>query len=72
MAFVRTFEYRQKLGRRIQKVVRATWTLTWESGRAIIQIDTYGAPERELPDKSSQTIQFDERSVLEFVRICER
>jgi len=72
MAFVRNLVYRQKLVKGIQATVLATWTLAYESGRPIIQIDTYGTAGRVLPGKSSQTLQFDEESALELVRICQR
>lgn len=31
-------------------------------GARILQLNTYGSSEREIPDKLSQTLQFDEQS----------
>ena len=44
----------------VHKPVQATYTVFEEDGKTIFQIDTYGSPEREMPEKVSQSIQFDE------------
>lgn len=44
----------------IHKPVEATYTVFDEGGKRFFQIDTYGSPERKIPDKISQSIQIDE------------
>ncbi len=44
----------------VHKPVEATYTVFDEGGKKYFQIDTYGSPERKIPDKISQSIQIDE------------
>ena len=39
-----------------------------EDGTARVHLSTFGSPERESAPKSSQSLQFDERSAKELVR----
>lgn len=38
-------------------------------GRVIVQLDTYGSPEREIPNKISQSIQLDVKGARELIGI---
>lgn len=42
--------------------VFSTYTVFESSGEKYIQIDTYGRFEREMPEKVSQSLQFDKES----------
>ena len=53
--------------------VEATYTIFRnESGSKYLQIDTYGSPDREIPGKKSQTVQFDEDSLRQLMHIIRR
>ena len=41
---------------------KATYSTFESDGKKFVQIDTYGRAEREMPGKTSQTLQFDEKS----------
>ena len=38
-------------------------------GRKILQLNTYGSDERQMPEKLSQTLQFDEHAALQLFRM---
>lgn len=40
-----------------------------KDGKKLLQIDTLGSKEREMPDKVSQTIQLDEKAARELFDI---
>jgi hypothetical protein len=40
-------------------------------GRRVIQLDTYGAEDRDIPDKVSQTLQLDEAAARQLVKILQ-
>ncbi|SEC33596.1 hypothetical protein SAMN04490356_3761 [Streptomyces melanosporofaciens] len=40
-------------------------------GRVIVQIDTYGSPERKIPNKVSQSIQLDVKGARELIGILQ-
>lgn len=48
----------------IHKPIKATYTIFEEDGKTIFQIDTYGSPEREMPEKISQSFQVDKEMAL--------
>ena len=52
----------------VQEKVKATYSVFEVEGQKYLQIDTYGRNNRRIPDKISQTIQFD-RETAEF--LCE-
>ena len=35
------------------------WRVSEREGRRVLQLDTYGAADRKIPGKVSQTLQFD-------------
>ncbi|WP_296203347.1 hypothetical protein [uncultured Hyphomicrobium sp.] len=42
---------------------------TVESGALIVQLDSYGSADREIPSKQSQTLQFGEEAAHQLYRI---
>ena len=50
----------------IHEKVFSTYTVFEDSGVKYIQIDTYGRSEREMPEKISQSLQFD-RETAKFI-----
>ena len=38
-------------------------------GQKVLQLNTYGSETREIPDKLSQTLQFDEAAAFQLYRI---
>jgi len=50
----------------VHSKVSATYTIFTENGEKYLQIDTYGKSERKMPEKISQSIQFDKESAKFF------
>jgi hypothetical protein len=42
--------------------VNATYSVFGQDERLVLQIDTYGSADRQIPGKKSQTVQFDRNS----------
>ena len=40
-------------------------------GRRLVQLDTYGAEDRDIPGKVSQTLQLDESAASQLVKILQ-
>ena len=53
----------------IHEKVFSTYTIFEDSGEKYIQIDTYGRNEREMPEKISQSLQFDRETAKFFVNL---
>lgn len=49
--------------------VTATYSVFDEGGDKYVQIDTYGRSDRAIPEKISQSIQFDKESAKFLVRL---
>lgn len=45
--------------------VECRYVVDERDGRKLIQLNTYGSSERQIPDKLSQTLQFSEESARE-------
>ena len=41
-------------------------------GRKVLQLNTYGSPDRDMPGKLSQTLQFDENAARQLHALLER
>ncbi len=52
--------------------VAAKYIVGERDGKTILQINTYGSSERQMPDKLSQTIQFDEQSARELYQVLKQ
>ncbi len=59
MAFVRRFEQKNMERNSLHKEIGATYSVFGIDDKRIVQIDTYGSADREIPGKKSQTIQLD-------------
>lgn len=57
-----------KMRNTIHQPVSATYTTFEANGRIIFQIDTYGSPDREMPEKISQSIQVDKEMAAFLIR----
>lgn len=57
---------------RFHDIVMATYDIYEIDGRKILQIDTYGRPERENTQNISQSIQIDENNVMELIDLLKK
>jgi len=69
MALVRHLELLPMERNSLHDEVKATYTAFNHDGRILLQIDTYGRPDREIPGKKSQSIQLDEGGARELFEI---
>jgi len=53
----------------IHEKVYCTYTIFEQANDKYIQIDTYGRIDREMPEKISQSIQFDKKTAEFFVNL---
>ncbi|MDQ0466013.1 hypothetical protein QO010_003806 [Caulobacter ginsengisoli] len=61
MAFIKALERSERTLRVHRTQVVCTYAVdTLSAGKRLIQLDTRGSEQREVPGKLSQTIQFDE------------
>lgn len=51
--------------------VEAAYSVFENDGRYILQIDTFGSDEREIPGKKSQTIQFGPEGLSQLRKILD-
>lgn len=50
--------------------VAATYTVFQnDAGEKVLQIDTYGSPQRQIPGKKSQTLQFGPKALAQLREI---
>jgi len=59
-------------GSREHSICTAGWRLTERSGERVLQIDTYGSPERQDAGTVSQSLQLDESRARELIAILRR
>jgi hypothetical protein len=72
MALIIRYEERPLDPRRIHAGVVCGYRAVDLNGRRILQLETYGSPDRKMPDKVSQSLQLDESAAQELKRIIER
>ena len=53
----------------IHEKVFSTYTIFEDAGEKYMQLDTYGRNEREMPEKVSQSLQFDRETAKFFVNL---
>ena len=53
----------------VHSKVTATYSVFEEDGRKYVQIDTYGKSDRVIPEKISQSVQFDRKSAKFIVKL---
>lgn len=71
MALVKRFEQRPIEPNRLHGEVVCGYVTRQISGRLILQLETYGSPNRENPDKVSQSLQLDEDGARALKHILE-
>lgn len=59
MALIRNFERKEMERVSLHDEIEATYSVFERDGRVLLQIDSYGRADREMPGKKSQTIQLD-------------
>lgn len=70
MALVTMIEAREKEIRSVHQATTCTYTtFVDEDGTPYLQLETYGSKEREIPGKVKQTLQFNERSAAQLLKI---
>ena len=62
MAFVESISPDNRQFRSLHKPADCRYMVGRSEGRRILQLNSYGSPEREVRNQISQTLQFDERS----------
>lgn len=68
---VESMERIEKERNRVHEEVRATYTAFIMDGKKYFQIDTYGRPYRDMPEKISQTIQLDKESAMLLIKLLQ-
>ncbi|MCR5169385.1 MAG: AAA family ATPase [Desulfovibrio sp.] len=73
MALVKVYdlEEKQKQNPKIQSSVSASYNIFESNGKKIFQIDTFGNQDRQFPNKVSQSIQFEEETLLHILSLVE-
>ncbi len=56
----------------LHREVEARYATYEMDGRAFIQINTYGRPDRQFPGKVSQTIQLDRKAAQQLIAILKK
>lgn len=72
MALIARFEERPLDPRRVHEQVVCGYRATDIGGRRILQLETYGSENRQIPGKISQSLQLDEAAAGELKRILDR
>jgi len=69
MALVRSFVEKRMERNSLHDEISATYTVFQFDDQVLLQIDTYGRPDREIPGKKSQSIQLDREGAAALYRI---
>jgi hypothetical protein len=69
MALIRMFVQTQKQANRVHDEVECGWTRFDHEGQTYLQLDTYGSRLRQIPGKTSQSIQLDVVSASELLKL---
>jgi hypothetical protein len=56
----------------VRSEVECGYTISTVDGRKILRLETYGSPERKIPGKTSQNLQFDEASAQQLLTILRK
>ncbi len=71
MALVTSFELREKERQMVHQPTRCYFSsFQADDGRRFIQLDTVGSDQRQITDKVSQSLQFDEDSARRFIELA--
>ncbi len=69
MALIRQFDKLDGERTTLHEEVEARYSVFERDGRGIVQINTYGRKDRDIPGKVSQTIQLERDSAKQLVDI---
>jgi hypothetical protein len=69
MALLRELTPLSKDRHRVHGEVDCGYSVFHADGRKYVQLDTYGSADRQIPGKTSQTIQLDEFSAAALVEV---
>ncbi len=70
MALVSAIEGSHKDRQTIHRPTRCTYSIVEGPGDLqVLQLDTVGSPDREFPDKVSQSIQFDRQGAEQLIAL---
>lgn len=70
MALIKSLTKIHKARQAVHQEVECNYSiLTDESGVKYLQLDTYGSPDRQMPGKTSQSIQFSRDAAEQLKRI---
>lgn len=73
MALVTSLEPNAKGRQSVHRPTRCFYTIVeGEGGRRYVQLDTVGSEDREIPEKVSQSIQFDRQAAGQLLQILHR
>ncbi|MHC2000390.1 methionyl-tRNA formyltransferase [Methylobacterium sp. CM6241] len=71
-ALIRNFERKEMERVSLHDEIEATYSVFERDGRVLLQIDSYGRADREMPGKKSQTIQLDRDGARALFNIIKR
>ena len=69
MAFVESIAQDNRPFRSLHKTADCRYTVGRNHGQRILQLNSYGSPDREVPGQPSQILQFDEKSARQLFDI---
>lgn len=72
MALVRKLDDKSIERPNLHKEIAASISVFENDGKKVVQIDSYGASDRMFPGKISQSLQFDEVSARQLLKILQR
>jgi hypothetical protein len=72
MARIAKYEQLANGNDKVHGPVLAGWKIFDAGGARLVQLDTYGSPDRQFRGKVSQSVQLDEASAVELVKILKR
>lgn len=72
MAFISRFEMRPLEPSRVHDEVLCGYNAVVIGSRRILQLETYGTANRQIPDKVSQSLQLDEEGARELKAILDK
>lgn len=71
MALIASFESRPITVSRVHQPVECGYAAADVGGQRVLQLETYGSRDREMPGKVSQSLQLDEDGARKLKRILE-
>lgn len=72
MALITRFMELQKERHQVHGVVECGYTIFEDGGTRYLQLDTYGSQERQIPGKTSQSIQLNAESAAQLKTLIEK